>query len=446
MNRRDFLKNTAMAGAFISSVPFIKANSPSKIYKTALIGSGWWGMNILGEAIASGECKVVALCDVDQRILKNSIEKVEKLTSDTPKAYTDYRELLQKERPEIVIVATPDHWHPLIFIDAVKQGAHVYVEKPISHTLLEGAAMVKAAREANRVAIGGTHRRVSPHNISAREFIRSGKLGKVGLIKAFVNYGGGPETPLKNIEPPKELDWDMWCGPAPLRPYCGSLDNPWGGGPHPRGFRSYLDYANGQMGDWGIHWIDQIHWILDLKQPKRVFSIGGRPIQGPPILNEEEQTSDAPDHQIATFEYENDINVYWEHRKFAGNNQAKGENVGCYFYGTKGVLHLGWISGWAFYPSWQGEIIRVPSQLHKPDDQNIKENWANFLSCIKTGERPICDIEETYNATAACLRAMASLKAGRSLDWDMEKRSFTNAPEANSLLKRTYRGSWEYPI
>ena len=220
--------------------------------------------------------------------------------------------------------------------------------------------MVKAAREANRVAIGGTHRRVSPHNISAREFIRSGKLGKVGLIKAFVNYGGGPETPLKNIEPPKELDWDMWCGPAPLRPYCGSLDNPWGGGPHPRGFRSYLDYANGQMGDWGIHWIDQIHWILDLKQPKRVFSIGGRPIQGPPILNEEEQTSDAPDHQIATFEYENDINVYWEHRKFAGNNQAKGENVGCYFYGTKGVLHLGWISGWAFYPSWQGEIVSKP--------------------------------------------------------------------------------------
>ena len=108
-----------------------------------------------------------------------------------------------------------------------------------------------------------------------------------------------------------------------------------GGGPHPRGFRSYLDFANGQLGDWGIHWIDQIQWILNLKQPKRVFSMGGRSVRGPVILTETEQTTDAPDHQIATFEYEEGVNVYWEHRQFAGNNQCKGEEVGCYFLELK---------------------------------------------------------------------------------------------------------------
>ncbi|MBO7524805.1 MAG: Gfo/Idh/MocA family oxidoreductase [Verrucomicrobia bacterium] len=445
MNRREFIKNTALATAVISAMPYIKADSPSKKYKTALVGCGWWGNNILGEAIACGECKIVALCDVDQRFLKSTEERVKDLTGDTPKTYGDYRELLEKEKPEIVIIATPDHWHPLIFIDAVRHGAHVYVEKPISHTVLEGAAMVKAARAANRVAVAGTHRRVSPHNISAREFIRSGKLGKIGLVKAFVKYGGGPEKPLKNIDPPKELDWDMWCGPAPLRPYAGDIKNPWGGGPHPRGFRSYLDFANGQLGDWGVHWIDQIQWILDLTQPKRIFSMGGRPVRGPVILTDTEQTTDVPDHQIVTWEYENGTQVYWEHRLFAGNNQEKGENVGCYFYGTEGVLHLGWLSGWAFYPSWRGDVIKQSAQLHQPDDQNIKENWANFLECIKTGKRPESDIEAIYNAPASCLLGMLSLKLGRAVNWDESKCAFINDPEADALLKRKYRGSWEYP-
>ncbi len=302
MNRRDFIKGTAMAGAALSALPYSSKaeGEPSKKYKTALIGSGWWGNNILGEAMASGACKIVALCDVDKRQLASTLEHVKKVTGETPNTYKDYRELLDKEKPEIAIVATPDHWHPLIFIAAVNAGAHVYVEKPISHTVMEGAAMVKAARANKRTAIAGTHRRVSPHNISAREFIQSGKLGKVGLVKAFVNYGGGAEKPLKTMDVPPELDWDFWCGPAPLRPFIGNpMNSPWGGAIHPRGFRAYLDFANGQMGDWGIHWIDQIHWILGLKQPKKVFSMGGRPVKGPVIFNENEATSDAPDHQIA---------------------------------------------------------------------------------------------------------------------------------------------------
>ncbi len=209
--------------------------------------------------------------------------------------------------------------------------------------------MVNAARATGRVVQVGTHRRVSPHNVAGREFILAGKLGKIGMIRSFVHYGGGPEKPRKNTEPPRELDWDMWCGPAPLRPFNGDPHNPWSGGIHPRGFRQYLDYANGTLGDWGIHWMDQILWITGAKWPRKVFSTGGRPIKGPPILTKEEQTSDAPDHQVAVFEFDG-FTLSWEHRQFAGNNAEKGETVGCYFYGTEGTFHMGWRDGAVFYP------------------------------------------------------------------------------------------------
>ena len=169
--------------------------------------------------MASGECKIVALCDVDERYLTSTEERVASESGDQPKTYRDYRDLFANEDVEIAIVATPDHWHPLITIEAVKAGAHVYVEKPIGHTIEEGRAMVNAARAANRVVQVGTHRRISPHNVSGYEFIRSGKVGKIGMVRSFVHYGGGPEKPVVNKEAPKELDWDMWCGPAPYRHY-----------------------------------------------------------------------------------------------------------------------------------------------------------------------------------------------------------------------------------
>ena len=330
-------------------------------------------------------------------------------------------------------------------IAAVKAGAHVYVEKPISHTILEGKAMVKAARDAGRVVQVGTHRRVSPHNVSGREFIRSGKLGKIGMIRAFVHYGGGPEKPRPNTEPPKELDWDLWCGPAPMRPFNGDPDNPWSGGIHPRGFRNYLDYANGTLGDWGIHWMDQILWVTGEKWPRKVFSHGGRPIKGPAVFTKEEQTSDAPDHQVATWEFES-FTMQWEHRQFAGNGAEKGENVGCYFYGEKGTFHLGWMNGWTFYPvNAQDAVIHEDPTLHQPDAQNIKELWADLLKTIKTGGRPVSDIEQVHYSTNVSLLGMLSYKLGRSITWDGAKEECVGDLEANKLLRREYRKGWEYP-
>ena len=424
IDRRNFLTNSAAAGF---GVPIFGAQA-GKNYRTALIGSGWWGMNILNCAMESGECQVVAMCDVDQNQLNPAAEKVQQLSGDRPAKYKDFRELLAKEKPEIAIVATPDHWHPLAAIAAVKAGAHVYVEKPIGHTIQEGRAMVNAARANRRVVQVGLHRRVSPHNISAIEFLRSGKAGKIGMVRAFVHSPGGPGKKTPDSDPPPGLDWNMWCGPAPLRPYNKTI--------HPRGFRQFLDYANGTLGDWGVHWFDQILWWTEEKYPKRVFSTGARHIK--------QDSTDAPDTQVVSFQFEA-FTLVWEHRQYAANNAEK-HNLGCYFYGAEGTFHLGWQDGWTFYPIGKNkEVIHQEPQLHKPDDQNIRELWADFLASIKAGRRSVTDIEIGHRSTNLSLLGMLSLKLGRSLQWDGEKEVVVGDMQANRLLRRAYRGPWEYP-
>ncbi len=420
VSRRKFFATS------IGAVPLLAQRD--KKYRAALIGSGWWGMNILRCALESGQVQVAALCDVDDNQLNPAVAEVEKLTPDRPRKYKDYRDLLEKEKPEIAIVATPDHWHALITIAAVQAGAHVYVEKPVGHTIREGRAMVKAAREAGRVVQVGTHRRVSPHNVSGMQFLKSGRAGKIGMVRAFVHYPGGPGKKTPDSDPPAGLDWNMWCGPAPLRPFNRAI--------HPRGFRQFLDYANGTLGDWGIHWMDQILWWTEEKWPRKVYSTGGRYIK--------QDSTDAPDTQVATFEFES-FTAVWEHRQYAGNNAEK-TNIGCYFYGTEGTFHMGWLDGWTFYPADKNKpILHEDPKLGQPDDQNIRELWADFLEAIRTGRRPVCDIEIGHRSTNMSLLGMLSLKLGRSIHWDGDKEEVIGDEEANRLLRRAYRAPWRYP-
>ena len=450
MNRRTFLRGAAAIGAF-SALPFhLRASDKAgRKYRTALIGAGWWGGNIAGVALASGRCEIVGVCDVDQRQLEASVEKISGASGDQPRKYRDYRELLAREKPEIVIVATPDHWHALPTIAAVRAGAHVYVEKPTAHTIGESQAMLKAARASNRVVQVGTHRRLSPHLIHARELIRGGLVGEIGLVRCHLNLtGGGPEKPLPTQPIPPELDWEAWCGPAPLRPYNGAdprrPENQNRGFIHPRGFRQYLDYANGHMGDIGVHWFDQVRWIMEADWPRRVFSTGGRPIKGPPVLTAAEQTSDAPDHQTAEFAFER-FTMTWESRQFGGNGAERGDVTGVYFHGTKGTFHLGYRGGWNFYPLDGSAPRHEDAQLHQPDGQNIRELWADFLDAIETGRRPVSDIEEGHRSTNCSLLAMISYRLGRSLEWDGARERILNDEAASQLLRRAYRKGWDYP-
>jgi len=288
--------------------------------------------------------------------------------------------------------------------------------------------MVQAARANNRMVQVGTHRRVSPHNISGMEFLKSGRAGEIGMVRAFVHYGGGPGEPTPNSEPPAGLDWDMWCGPAALVPFNERI--------HPKGFRQFLEFANGQIGDWGIHWLDQILWWTEEKAPKSVHSVAGRHIK--------ETNTTAPDTQVVNYEFE-DFTAVWEHRQYAAN-QAEKHNIGCYFYGTEGTFHMGWLDGWTFYPSKKGgEIIHVEPQLNDPDKQNIKALWADFLSSIEGDTLPVCDIEIGHRSTNMSLLGMLSHQLGRSVAWDNDKGVIPNDPEANVLLQRKYRDPWEYP-
>ena len=439
-DRRAFL---AAASASLAAAPAFGGSRQEK-YRVALIGSGWWGTNILREALASGRCECVALCDPDARQFTRADDStgnesgpldLAKEHGDDPKLFADYRECLEQISPDIAIVATPDHWHPLACIAACEAGAHVYVEKPVSHTILEGRAMVEAARKHNRAVQVGTHRRVSPHNVSGMKFLKDGGAGEVGMVRCFVHYPGGSGSPSPVEEPPAELNWDLWCGPAPLSDYRPAL--------HPKGFRQFLDYANGTLGDWGIHWLDQVNWFLnDAETPSTVHSLAD-------IRVRTDDPATAPDTQVASWEFPS-LTCTWEHRRYGGNPNEN-HYVGAYFYGTKGVFHMGWEDGWTFYPSF-GEPVREEPSLNLPDKQNIKALWTDLLACADAGgdKRPVCDIEIGHRSTTLSLLGMLSAKLGRSVEWDGEAERCVvpgGGPdaEANKLLSREYRGEWEYP-
>jgi predicted dehydrogenase len=422
MRRRQFLHQSALAGAAVLAHPFITYRPQGK-YKTVLIGSGWWGLNILREGIRTGECQVAALCDVDENQLKKCKTEVDKLCNDQPKLYKDYRECIAKEKPDIVINATPDHWHAQIAITAMQNGAHVFLEKPISHTVKEGTAIEKAARDAQRVCVVDFHRRYSEHNLSANEFLRSGKAGKIHAVKAFVHYNFGPGQMETESAPPAGLDWDFYCGPAPLVPY-----NP---GIHPRGFRQYLEFANGNLGDWGPHWFDQILWWTEEKMPRKIYSA-----QQSNIRN---SRANAPEEQVVVYDFESFV-LTWEHSLLNSHVERPTENVGVFFYGSEGVFHLGWQQGWTFFPNdKKKETLRMPAKLNEPDQQNIDLVWTDFLSCIKSGKRPKADIEQGRHASNMAMLGMLSAKLGRSIEWDHQKDLIVGDKAANALLLRKPR-------
>ncbi len=436
IRRRQFIQSAAVAGTLAATPAIHARKNKAKRYRTALIGSGWWGMNILKEALAADNVKVVALCDVDSDKLELAAEEVEDLTGDAPNMYGDFRELLEKEDIEIAIVATPDHWHALNTIAAIEAGAHIFVEKPTGHTIAESRVMLEAARANDRVVQVGLHRRIGQHYVSGMKFLKDGGAGDVGMVKAFVHNRGGAELPTANSTPPEQLDWNMYCGPAPIRPFNRKI--------HPGGFRNFLDFANGTLGDWGVHWLDQVLCWTDEKYPKQIHSVGGRPVKGAAVLNEQHQTSDAPDHQVATYQFES-FTAYWEHRRFAGTGPEK-SSVGCYFYGTKGTFHMGWRDGWTFYPSDAKKSPIHQDAVHKePDGHSIDLLWADFVDAIETGRRPTCDVQIGHDATNMSLLGMLSMKLGRSVKWDGERERVVDDEEANTLLSRPYHNGWTYP-
>ncbi|MCX6916446.1 MAG: Gfo/Idh/MocA family oxidoreductase, partial [Verrucomicrobia bacterium] len=358
-----------------------------------------------------------------------------------PRTYSDYREMLKEKDLDLVLIATPDHWHALPMIAAVQAGADVYVQKPISVDVIEGQAMVAAARKHKRVVQVGTQRRSTPHLIEAREnIVKAGKLGKVAQVEICCYYRWG-RNKVPNINPPDYLDYEMWTGPAPMRPFNSQV--------HPRSWRNFMEYGNGIMGDMGIHMFDAVRWLLDLGAPLRVSSAGG-------IYMYSDCTPNTPDTQIATFDF-GDLQVVWTHRLWGECPDPK-YPWGFTIYGDKGTLK-GSVMSYDFIPLGQGTAIHKDVTYEReqyPEDVTEKDieihvapavryHMKDLLAAITSRSKPVADIEQGYISTTACILANMSLKLGRSLTWDAKAGRIVGDEEANRLLQRPYRTPWVHP-
>jgi predicted dehydrogenase len=446
MNRRKFLKlsSTAAALSAVSYVPTTFAVEKPK--RVALIGPGWYGKCDLFRLIQVSPVEVVSLCDVDKTMLANAAEMVSQRqkSGKKPRTYHDYRELLNDGGFDLVLIEPPDHWHALPMIEACQKGFDVYVQKPIGVDVVECQAMLAAARKHKRVVQVGLQRRSTPHLIEARDqIVRDGKLGKVGVVDIHSYWHSRSRKNPPDIAPPENLDWEMWTGPAPMRAYNSLI--------HPRGWRNFMEYGNGSIGDLGVHMFDAVRWMLGLGWPKRISSTGGTYV----YTHAKATISEA---QTATFDF-GDVMVTWTHRSY-GENPEPQYPWGATLYGEKGTLKFG-LMGYDFTPEGKnnGEPIHrdVTYELEQyPEDKTEKDlekhvapairgHMRNFLSCIESRERPVSDIEQGAISSASCIMGNISMQLGRTLAWDAEKGHVINDEEANKLLRRPYRAPWVHP-
>jgi predicted dehydrogenase len=445
MNRRDFLQASSGAALAFSIGGKHSSGFASRAAKrVGLIGCGWYGKADLLRLIQVSPVEVVSLCDVDKKMLADAALTVagRQASKKTPRTYADYREMLKEKDLDIVLIATPDHWHALPMIAAVEAGADIYVQKPISIDVSEGKAMLAAARKHQKVVQVGTQRRSTPHLIEARDrIIREGKLGKIGLVEIYCYYHMRNTTNPPDTAPPDYLDWNMWTGPAPLRPY-----NPIA---HPRGWRAFMEYSNGIMGDMCIHMLDMVRWMLELGWPRRISSTGG-------ILVEKGRKANIADTQTAAFDF-GDLDVVWQHRTWGEPADPK-YPWGATIYGDKGTLKAS-VFSYDFIPSGGGSPIHrdVTYELDQyPEDKTEKDlerhvapairgHMKDLLTTIDSRGRPVADIEQGYISTASCILANLSMQVGRALTWDAEAGRVAGDDEANRLLTRPYRGPWIHP-
>ncbi|MBN1441205.1 MAG: Gfo/Idh/MocA family oxidoreductase, partial [Planctomycetes bacterium] len=344
MERRKFLK-AGMAGLALSTLGrrrHAEAVEDQKPKRVGLIGSGWYGKCDLLRLIQVAPVEVVSLCDVDRRMLAEAADIVagRQRSGRKPRTYGDYREMLKEKDLDIVLIATPDHWHALAMIEAAKAGADIYVQKPISVDVIEGQAMLAAARKYGRVVQVGVQRRSTPHLIEARDrFIKTGKLGKIAHIDVCCYWHMRARGNPPDKAPPDHLDYEMWTGPAPMRPYCDMR--------HPRSWRAFMEYSNGIVGDMCIHMFDMVRWMMDLGWPKSVASSGG-------IYVDKASRANISDTQVATFEYD-DLNIVWNHRTWGQEPDPK-YPWSATFYGDRGTLKAS-VFSYDFVPRGGGEAV-----------------------------------------------------------------------------------------
>ena len=444
MDRRTFLKASSAVALLSQSQRAVAALAAEQNKRVGLIGCGWYGKCDLLRLVQVAPVEVVSLCDVDRKLLGEAADIVatRQASKKKPREYGDYRKMLAEKDLDIVLVATPDHWHALPMIAAVEAGADVYVQKPTGVDVVEGQAMLAAARKHKRVVQVGTQRRSTPHLIEARDTIlREGKLGKIAHVEIYCYYHMRARENPPDTQPPEYFDYEMWTGPAPMRPYNKLV--------HPRSWRAFTEYGNGIVGDMCIHMFDMVRWMMDLGWPQRISSSGG-------ILVDKASKANISDTQTATFDY-GDLEVVWQHRTW-GSTPDPAYPWGATFYGDKGTLRAS-VNSYDFTPTSGGKAVHrdVTYELDRyPEDKTekdlethvapaIRRHMQDFLAAIANRGKPVADIEQGHISSASCILANLAMQTGRTIHWDAAKQQAVGDDKLNQLLRRPYRGPWVHP-
>ena len=413
VSRRRFLQNTsAVAGAAIAAPYLVPqrafgANEKINVGHIGVRGQGRAHFN-MGQA--------VAVCDVDKQVLAAAQKTLEK-KSGKCESYTDFRKMLERKDLDAVVTATPDHWHALITIHACEAGKDVYCEKPLTLCIAEGRAMVDAARRNKRIVQTGSQQRSDKRFRYACELVRNGRLGKIEKVEVGIPGCNHPGVLGPDSDPPEWLDYNMWLGPAPYRPYNEKRVH--------YNFRFWLDYSGGQMTNWGAHHLDITQWALGMDDSGPIRTEGTGEFDA-------EKRFTVPARYDITHTYANGVKVHVG-QKYRG---------GVTFFGSEGKVFVtrGKIE------SEPGEIIEKPiaeSEIHL---YNSKSHHQNFLDCIKSRELPICDVEIGHRSATVCHLGNLCALAGRSIQWDPAKEQVVGDEEVAKMVRRDYRAPWKLEV
>jgi predicted dehydrogenase len=440
-NRREFIKTTAGAAA-VSTLGFhlkTSANSPNDTIRVAVVGIRGQGNAHIQAYSRMPNVEIAALCDVDESVLNKRCLELEKSGKKKPATHVDIRKLLEDKSIDAISIATPNHWHSLMGIWACQAGKDVYIEKPCSHSYWEGRQLVAAARKYNRIVQHGTNSRSTVALREAIQKLQEGVIGDVYMARGLCfkwrdTIGKKPDEAV-----PQGVDYDLWLGPAPKRPF------------NPNRFHYNWhwnwDYGNGDIGNQGIHEMDICRWGLGVTLPTKVCSMGGHY-----MFDDDQQT---PNTQIASLEFNKNgkpVMIVFEVRHWMTNNEAgigqrrddKGmvtdpNCIGNVFYGSEGYLA---IEGYNSYKTYLGR-----KQEPGPSRREGGSNWENFITAVRSRKRDDlnADIEEGHLSSALMHLANISYRLGRSIDFDPTKEQIVKDHEANAMLRRKYRAPFVVP-
>jgi predicted dehydrogenase len=451
INRRDFMKRAAAISAATSiSMAGLSTNTvlgANDRIRLGVIGGGRQGTDNMQNFMKHG-VEVAGVCDV----FEPNLQKCLKAAGGKAQTFKDFRQLLDQKDIDVVINATPDHWHALPTVMACQAGKDVYTEKPICVAVEEGKKMVEAARKYKRVVQVGLWQRSNAHFQKAVQLVQDGLLGKVTYVRTW-NYSNIYPEGIGNPpdgEPPAGLDWDFWLGPAPKVQYNW---NRFGVGDRWSTFRYFYDYANGWPGDWAVHLMDIVQWAMKVDGPNTITAQGSKFYL--------QDNSDTPDTLQITWEYPHFVATY--ENRLCNGNSLFGHGYGIVFHGSDGTMFLD-RSGFQVYPEPLSESDyremhrradreerevrgKTPEMKMTQIDDGLLEHVGNLLECMRTRKTPQSDIEYGYHSSSACLLGNVALRSKERLEWDVGSQKLTKgSPAAQKLLDREYRSPWKLAV